>query len=121
MQSVIRSASRGGNAKQGMMKSLFDQGLITEQEYLNSRQTEMNIEQQITEVKQQILVLNENYQTATQVVATASGRIMEIPVRHGDYVQPAARLRLLSLVLTRQQSVRLFIFRLSRARKSSLA
>lgn len=90
MQNVIRSTTRGGNAKQRMMKSLFDQGLITEQEYLNSRQTELNIEQQITEMKQQILMLNENYQTATQVLSTASGRVMEIPVRRGDYVQPGS-------------------------------
>lgn len=90
MQSVIQSASKAGNSKPQMMKSLFDQGLITEQEYLNSRQTELNIEQQITETKQQILLLNDNYQTATQVSATASGRIMEIPVRRGDYVQPGS-------------------------------
>ncbi len=90
MQSVIQSASKAGNSKPQMMKSLFDQGLITEQEYLNSRQTELNIEQQITETKQQILLLNDNYQTATQVSATASGRIMEIPVRRGAYVQPGS-------------------------------
>ena len=90
MQKVLHTSSKGGNEKQLMMKSLFDQGLITEQEYLNSRQTELNIEQQITEIKQQILLLNENYQTATQVMATASGRIMEIPVRRGDYVQPGS-------------------------------
>lgn len=90
MQKVIHTTSRGGDEKQRMMKSLFEQGLITEQEYLNSRQTELNIEQQITEIKQQILLLNENYQTATQVMATASGRIMEIPVRRGDYVQPGS-------------------------------
>ena len=50
----------------------------------------MNIEQQILETKQQILLLNESYQTATQVLATASGRVMEIPVRRGDYVQPGS-------------------------------
>ncbi len=90
MQAVIQSASKTGASKPQMMKSLFDQGLITEQEYLNSRQTELNIEQQITETKQQILLLNDSYQTATQVSATASGRIMEIPVRRGDYVQPGS-------------------------------
>lgn len=87
MQEVVRSANKNGNSKQKMMKSLYDQGLITENEYLNSRQTEMNLEQQITETKQQIYLLNENYQTATQVVATATGRVMEIPVRRGDFVQ----------------------------------
>ncbi|MBR4321640.1 NHLP bacteriocin system secretion protein [Treponema sp.] len=90
MQNVIHSASKTGSDKAQVMKSLFDQGLITEQEYLNSRQTEMNIEQQILETKQQILLLNESYQTATQVLATASGRVMEIPVRRGDYVQPGS-------------------------------
>ena len=90
MQDVIRSASKNGTSKQSMMKSLYDQGLITESEFLNSRQTEMNIQQQITEEKQQILVLNDNYQTATQVTATVSGRIMEVPVRRGDYIQPGS-------------------------------
>ena len=88
MQEVIQSSRKTGNAKAQMMQNLYNQGLITEQEYLNSRQTEMNVEQQIIEIKQQIVLLNENYQTATQVTATASGRIMEIPVRRGDYVQP---------------------------------
>ncbi len=87
MQDIIHSTNKNGNAKHEMMKSLYEQGLITEQEYLNSRQTELSIEQQITEIKQQILLLNENYQTATQVTATTSGRIMEIPVRRGDFVQ----------------------------------
>lgn len=90
MQEVVRSTRRGSSEKQWMMKSLFEQGLITEQEYLNSRQTEMSIDQQVTELKQQILLLNDNYQTATQVLATATGRVMEIPVRRGDYVQPGS-------------------------------
>ena len=90
MQEVIRSALKNGTSKHSMMKSLYDQGLITESEFLNSRQTELNIEQQITEEKQQILVLNDNYQSATQVTATISGRIMEVPVRRGDYIQPGS-------------------------------
>ncbi|WP_294428674.1 NHLP bacteriocin system secretion protein [uncultured Treponema sp.] len=90
MREVIKSTDKNGGAKQEMMKNLYNQGLITEQEYLNSRQTEINIEQQITETKQQILLLNENYQTATQVIAGASGRVMEVPVRRGDYVQPGS-------------------------------
>ncbi len=90
MNAVIKSTSKGGTSKQQMMKSLYDKGLITEQEFLNSRQTELNVNQQITEVKQQIRLLYENYQTATQVLATTSGRVMEVPVRRGDYVQPGS-------------------------------
>ena len=90
MQNVIKSASKNRGTKQEMMHNLYNQGLITEQEYLNSRQTEVNIEQQITETKQQIMVLNENYQTSTEVVANVSGRIMEVPIRRGDYVQPGS-------------------------------
>ncbi len=90
MQEVINAANKNGEAKRRLMQSLFDQGLITESEYLNSRQTELNIEQQITETKQQILIQNESYKTATQVVATTSGRVMEIPVRRGDFVQPGS-------------------------------
>ena len=87
MKDIFLSAKKEGNEKDALMKQLFDQGLITQQEYLNSRQTEMNVDQQIIETRQQLLVLNENYQTATQVVSTSNGRIMEIPVRRGDYVQ----------------------------------
>lgn len=87
MKDIFLSAKKEGNEKNALMKQLFDQGLITQQEYLNSRQTEMNVDQQIIETRQQLLVLNENYQTATQVVSTSNGRVMEIPVRRGDYVQ----------------------------------
>lgn len=79
MQNLLRNG-KNANEKQEIIKSLFDPDFLTEQ----------NIEQQITEIKQQILLLNENYQTATQVMATASGRIMEVPVRRGDYVQPGS-------------------------------
>ncbi len=90
MQKVLKTANRNGSSKQAMMQNLYEQGLITEQEYLNSRQTEVNIDQQVTEIKQQILLLNDNYQTATQVIANVSGRVMEVPVRRGDYVQPGS-------------------------------
>ncbi|MCR4822616.1 MAG: NHLP bacteriocin system secretion protein [Treponema sp.] len=90
MYDVIKSTSRDGGAKQQMMKNLYESGLITEQEYLNARQTELNINQQITETKQQIHVLNENYQSATKVVSSVNGRVMEVPVKRGDYVQPGS-------------------------------
>ena len=88
MKDMITSAHKNGGNKSQVLKRLYDQGLITENEYVNSRQTEINIDQQITEAKQQILVLNENYQTSTQVLANCTGVIMEVPVRRGDYIQP---------------------------------
>ena len=88
MKDMITSAQKNGGNKSQVLKSLYDQGLITENEFINSRQTELNINQQITETKQQILVLNENYQTSTQVLANCTGVIMEVPVRRGDYIQP---------------------------------
>lgn len=88
MKDMITSAHKNGGNKSQVLKRLYDQGLITENEYVNSRQTEINIDQQITETKQQILVLNENYQTSTQVLANCTGVIMEVPVRRGDYIQP---------------------------------
>lgn len=90
MRDVLKSANKNGSSKPQMMQMLYEQGLITENEYLNSRQTELNIEQQITETRQQIILLNDNYQTATQVTASAAGRVMEVPVRRGDYVQPGS-------------------------------
>ena len=90
MKDVIASANKNGDSKQAVLKDLYDRGLITEQEYLNSRQTEMNIDQQINETKQQLAVLNENYQTSSQIVASTSGRVTEVPVRRGDYVQPGS-------------------------------
>ena len=88
MKDMITSAHKNGGNKSQVLKRLYDQGLITENEYVNSRQTEINIDQQITEAKQQILVLNEHYQTSTQVLANCTGVIMEVPVRRGDYIQP---------------------------------
>lgn len=88
MKDMINIANKNGTNKNKVMKSLYDQGLITENEFINSRQTELNIDQQITEARQQILVLNENYQTSTQVLANCTGTIMEVPVRRGDYIQP---------------------------------
>ena len=88
MKDMLTTANKNGTNKNQVMKNLYDQGLITENEFINSRQTELNIDQQITETKQQILVLNENYQTSTQVLANCTGTIMEIPVRRGDYIQP---------------------------------
>jgi HlyD family secretion protein len=88
MKEMLNSANKSGDKKNQILKSLYDQGLITENEYINSRQTELSIDQQITEARQQILVLNENYQTSTQVLANCTGTIMEVPVRRGDYIQP---------------------------------
>ncbi len=87
IRNLIDSASRDGIPRSLTLRNLYDQGLITDAEYINSRQSSIDVERQIAEEKQRILVLNENYQTATQVTASASGRIMEIPVRRGDFVQ----------------------------------
>lgn len=88
MKETIDSSNKGNQQKQALMKQLYDQGLITQAEYLNSRQTEVNLDQQIVEMKQQILVQREEYRTATQVFSYTSGIVMEVPVRKGDFVQP---------------------------------
>ncbi len=90
MKEFILSANKNGNSKQAVWKDLYDRGLITEQEYINSRQTEINIDQQLNDTRQQLVVLNENYESQTQLVATATGYIKEVPVRRGDYVQPGS-------------------------------
>ena len=95
MKDMINIANKNGTNKNQVMKSLYDQGLITENEFINSRQTELNINQQITEARQQILVLNENYQTSTQVLANCTGTIMEVPVRRGDFIQPGGTIAII--------------------------
>ena len=87
MQEIINEGSANSSSRRQTMRELYAQGLITESEFLNSQQPKINIEQQITEVREEIAVLNENYQITTQVVANCSGTVMEIPIRQGDFVQ----------------------------------
>lgn len=88
----LETGTKNGSDKQQTLRSLFEQGLITENEYISSRQPEANITQQINDMKQQILVQNENYQTSTQIIANANGYVQEIPVRHGDFIQPGTQI-----------------------------
>jgi HlyD family secretion protein len=90
MKETIENSRKSGNSKQDVMKNLYDEGLITQAEYLNSRQTEINADQQISDVSQQIAVLQEEYQSTTQVIARSSGKVLEVPVKKGDFVSPGA-------------------------------
>ncbi len=88
LKEVILDTSTGTNSKQELKKQLYNQGLITQAEYSSSIQTEMNLEQQIVELKQQILISREEYKTATQVISHCSGTVIEVPIKKGDFVQP---------------------------------
>ncbi len=86
MKEIMNHGTKG-SSRQNAMRELYEQGLITESEFINSQQPKVNIEQQITQTREEITLLNENYQISTQVIANCSGTIIEIPIRQGDYVQ----------------------------------
>lgn len=87
MKQLVVESNKHGSFSAGALRNLYERGLITQQEYYNSRQTEVNLDGQITEAKQQLAISRENYETATQVVSDYSGTVIEVPVRKGDYVQ----------------------------------
>ncbi len=87
MKQLVVESNKHGSFSAGALKNLYERGLITQQEYYNSRQTEVNLDGQITEAKQQLSIAQENYETATQVVSNYSGTVIEVPVRKGDFVQ----------------------------------
>jgi len=84
-----------GVSRQTTLHQMYEQGLITENEYINSRQPEANITQQINDMKQEIIIANETYQTSTQIISTANGYVKEITVRTGDYAQPGTTILVL--------------------------
>jgi len=88
VKNKIDTGAKNGISRQSVLRDLFNQGLITEAEYINSRQPEANLTQQINDMRQEIVVANESYQTTTQIISNANGFVKEIPVRHGDFVQP---------------------------------
>lgn len=83
----INIGTKNGVSKQSTLRSLYEQGLITESEYINSRQPEASLTQQINDMQQQVIVSNEAYQTSTQIISNANGYVKEIPVRNGDFIQ----------------------------------
>lgn len=88
-----------GQSRQATLRQMYEQGIITENEYISSRQPEANITQQINDMKQEILIANETYQTSTQIISNANGYVKEISVRAGDYAQPGTTI----LVLDRNE------------------
>lgn len=87
MKQLIVESNKNGNSRSSVLRGLYERGLITQQEYYNSRQAEVNIDGQITEAKQQLTISQENYETASQIICNATGTVIEVPVRRGDYVQ----------------------------------
>lgn len=90
IQRLINESRQKNKTRQQQMQELYDLGLVTESEYLNTNQTSLSYEGQILEVRQEIALLNENYKQLSQVTASYSGRILEVPVRKGDYLSPGS-------------------------------
>lgn len=87
MKQLIVESNKNGAERNRVLKNLYDRGLITQQEYYNSRQNEVNVDSQVNEARQQLAIAQENYETATQVISNSTGIVIEVPVRKGDYVQ----------------------------------
>lgn len=104
--------------KEAQMKSLFDDGLITELQYFETRntllnfrkekqnieskildlgvskvktsgeskQTLMNLEHQINELRMQLQTLQSDYQVASRIVSDYAGTLLEVSVSSGSFV-----------------------------------
>ncbi|MCQ2249421.1 MAG: NHLP bacteriocin system secretion protein [Treponema sp.] len=117
LKEVILDTSSDTSSKQELKKQLYNQGLITQAEYSSSIQMEMNLEQQIVELKQQILISREEYKTATQVISHCSGTVIEVPVKRGDFVQPGNTIILVKTDDNDNVSEALVYFPLSEGKK----
>lgn len=87
MKQLIIESNKHDASRNNVLKDLYERGLITQQEFYNSRQAEVNIDSQITEARQQLLIDQENYETKTEIISNATGKVIEVPVRRGDYIQ----------------------------------
>lgn len=117
LRDVILASNKGNASKQEIMKQLYNKGLITQAEYTSSVQTEMSLEQQIVELKQQILLSREEYKTATQVISHCSGTVIEVPVKKGDFIQPGNTITLVKTDDDDNISEALIYFPLSEGKK----
>jgi len=95
LKETLDLGTKNGVSKQTTLRNLYEQGLITENEYISANQSEANLTQQINDMKQQIVVSNEAYQTSSQIISNSNGYVKEILVRRGDYVQPGSSILVL--------------------------
>ncbi len=94
-QELINSNTKNGVSKERRMRELFEQGLITENEYVSSKQSSLDIDRQVSEKRHELAVLNENYQKATRIVSPTTGVVLEMSVEKNDYVNPGTTIALI--------------------------
>lgn len=77
------------------MRELFEKGLITENDYISSKQASLDIDRQVNEKKHELAILNEIYQKSTRIVAPVAGIVLEVCVEKNDYVNAGSTIALI--------------------------
>ncbi|MBQ3966964.1 MAG: NHLP bacteriocin system secretion protein, partial [Treponema sp.] len=96
-------------SKERRMRELFEQGLITENEYVSSKQNSLDIDRQVNEKRHELAVLNENYQKSTRILSPTTGIVLEMSVEKNDYVNPGTTIALIGKDGTSPTEAILFI------------
>ena len=94
-QELLNQNTKNGISKERRMRELFEKGLITENDYVASKQTSLDIDRQVNEKKHELAVLKENYQKATRVVSPTTGIVLEVSVDKNDYVNAGTTIALI--------------------------
>ncbi len=108
-QELINQNTKNGVSKERRMRELFEQGLITENEYVSSKQNSLDIDRQVNEKRHELAVLNENYQKSTRIVSPTTGIVLEMSVEKNDYVNPGTTIALIGKDSTSPTEAILFI------------
>ena len=94
-QELLNKNTKNGISKEVRMRQLLEKGLITENDYVASKQTSLDIDRQISEKKHELAVLNENYQKYTRILSPTTGVVLEVSVEKNDYVNSGTTIALI--------------------------
>ena len=81
--------------KQDLERQLLNIGLENDKNKINTDKQNTSLEQQISETKKQLEILQENYQKATIITSTDHGIVYEVSIARGSYVSPGSTVVLL--------------------------
>ena len=108
-QELINKNTKNGVSKEVRMRELLEKGLISENDYIASKQTSLDLDRQISEKRHELAVLNENYRKFTRILSPATGVILEVSVEKNDYINPGTTIALISKDNTSPSEAVLFI------------
>lgn len=108
-QELLNQNTKNGVSKDRRMRELLEKGLITENEYVASKQNSLDIDRQVSEKKHELAVLNENYQKSTRIVSPATGIVLEVSVEKNDFINAGTTIALIGKDTSSPSEAVLFI------------